>query len=55
MLQGYRTIIFSAVALLGEFLRQFDVTIDTEGVTNSIMVIGGAIGAIYFRTQAKPK
>lgn len=55
MLAGFRTIIFASVALLGEVLRQFDVTIDTEGVTNSIMVIAGTVGAIYYRTQAKPK
>ena len=54
MLAGYRTIIAAAVALLGEVLRQFDVTIDAEGITNSVMIIGGAVGAIYFRTQAKP-
>jgi len=55
MLTGYRTIIAAAVALLGEVLRQMDVTIDAEGITNSIMIIGGAIGAMYFRTQTKPK
>ena len=54
MLAGYRTIIAAAVALLGEVLRQFDVSIDAEGITNSVMIIGGAVGAIYFRTQAKP-
>ena len=55
MLAGYRTIIAAAVALLGEVLRQFDVTIDAEGITNSVMIIGGAVGAIYFRTKAEPK
>ena len=55
MLNGYRTIIAAAVALLGEVLRQFNVEIDAEGITNSVMIIGGAIGAIYFRTQAKPE
>ena len=55
MLAGYRTIIAAAVALLGEVLRQMDITIDAENLTNSIMIIGGAIGAIYYRTQAKPK
>jgi hypothetical protein len=55
MLTGYRTIIAAAVALLGEILRQFDITLDAEGLTNSIMIIGGAVGAIYYRTQAKPK
>ena len=54
-LQGFRTIIAAAVALLGEVLRQFDVSIDAEGITNSVMIIGGAVGAIYFRTQAQPK
>lgn len=52
MLNGYRTIIAAAVALLGEVLRQFDVQIDAEGLTNSVMIIGGAVGAIYYRTQA---
>ena len=55
MLNGYRTIIAAAVALLGEVLRQFDVTIDAAGLTNSIMVIGGAVGAMYFRAKAQPK
>ena len=55
MLAGYRTIIAAAVALLGEVLRQFDITLDAEGVTNSVMIIGGAAAAIYYRTQAKPK
>ncbi len=54
MLSGYRTIIAAAVALLGEVLRQFDVELDAEGITNSVMIIGGAVGAIYFRTKAKP-
>lgn len=53
MLSGYRTIISAAVALLGEILRQFDVSLDTEGITNSVMIIGGAIAAIYYRTKAK--
>ena len=55
MLQGYRTIVAASVALLGEILRQFDVTVDAEGLTNSIMIIAGTVGAIYFRTQAQPK
>ena len=55
MLSGYRTIIAAAVALLGEVLRQFDIEFDAEGITNSVMIIGGAIGAIYFRTKAEPK
>jgi hypothetical protein len=55
MFTGYRTIIAAAVALLGEVLRQFDISIDAEGLTNSIMVVAGSVGAIYFRTQAKPK
>ena len=52
MLNGYRTIIAAAVALLGEVLRQAGVEIDTDGITNSVMIIGGAVGAIYYRTQA---
>ena len=55
MLAGYRTMIAAGVALLGEILRQFDISLDTEGVTNSVMIIGGAIGAIYYRTKAEPK
>ena len=52
MLTGYRTIIAAAVVLLGEVLRQAGIELDTEGLTNSIMIIGGALGAIYYRTQA---
>lgn len=52
MLAGYRTIIAAVVALLGEVLRQFGVELDGEGLTNSIMIIGGAIGAIVFRIKA---
>lgn len=55
MLAGYRTIIAAAVALLGEIGRQFGVDLDTDGLVNSIMVIGGAVGAIYYRTKAEPK
>lgn len=55
MLQGYRTIISAAVVLLAEVLRQFGVELDQEGLTTSIMVIGGAVGAIYYRTKAQPK
>lgn len=55
MLTGYRTIISAAVALLGEVLRQSDITIDADGLTNSIMIIGGAVGAIYYRVKASPK
>jgi hypothetical protein len=55
MLAGYRTIIAAAVALLGEVLRQFDIPLDAEGVTNSVMIIGGAVGAIWFRVKAQPK
>jgi len=55
MLAGYRTIIAAAVALLGEVLRQFEIDLDTEGLVNSIMVIGGTVGAIYYRTQAQLK
>lgn len=51
MLNGYRTIIAAAVALLGEVLRLFEVEIDTEGVTNSVMIIGGTAAAIYYRTR----
>ena len=55
MLQGYRTIIAAAVALLGEVLRQAGVELDADGITNSVMIIGGAIGAIYYRTKVQPK
>lgn len=55
MLQGYRTFIAAAVALLGEALRLSGIDIDTSGLTESIMVIGGTVGAIYFRAIAKPK
>lgn len=55
MLTGYRTIIAAAVALLGEILRQFDLEIDADGITSSIMIIGGAVGAMYYRTKASPK
>ena len=51
MLTGYRTMIAAAVALLGEVLRQFDISLDTEGITNSVMIIGGAVAAIYYRTR----
>jgi uncharacterized membrane protein len=52
MLSGYRTIIAASVALAGEILRQFGVELDQDGLTNSIMIIGGAVGAIYFRFVA---
>jgi hypothetical protein len=55
MLAGYRTIIAAAVALLGEILRQAGVEIDTAGVTNSVMIIGGALAAIWYRIRAEPK
>jgi len=55
MLAGYRTIIAASVALLGEILRQAGVEIDTAGITNSIMIIGGAAAAIYYRLKAEPK
>ena len=55
MFAGYRTIISASVALLGEILRQQGVEIDVAGITNSLMIIGGTIGAIYFRFIAKPK
>jgi uncharacterized membrane protein len=55
MLAGYRTIIAAVVALLGEVGRQFGVDFDTDGLVNSIMIIGGTIGAIYYRTKAEPK
>ena len=51
MLAGYRTIIAAAVALLGEVLRQFGIEFDTDGITNSVMIIGGAAAAIYYRTR----
>jgi len=51
-MNGYRTIIMAGVAFVGEMLRQFEIEIDSEGITNSIMIIGGAIGAIYFRIKA---
>jgi len=55
MLAGYRTIIAAAVALAGELLRLAGIEIDREGITQSIMVLGGAAAAIYYRTQARPK
>ena len=55
MLNGYRTIVAASVALLGEILRQVDISLDAEGLTNSIMIIAGTVGAIYFRTKAEPK
>jgi hypothetical protein len=55
MLNGYRTIIAASVALLGEILRQFDIALDVDGITNSVMIIGGAAAAIYYRTKAEPK
>jgi hypothetical protein len=51
-LNGYRTIISAAVALLGALMREFQIEIDTEGLTNSIMIIGGLVGAIFFRWNA---
>lgn len=55
MLAGYRTIISAAFALLGEILRQNGIEVDVAGLTNSTMIIGGLIGAVYFRWIAKPK
>lgn len=55
MLAGYRTIIAAVIALLGEIGRQFNVDLDTDGLLNSVMIIGGTIGAIYYRTKAQPK
>jgi hypothetical protein len=52
-MEGYRTIIMAGVAFLGEMLRQFEIELDAEGITNSIMVLGGTIGAIIFRVKAK--
>jgi hypothetical protein len=52
MLNGYRTIISSAVTLLAAILREMQIEIDTEGVVNSILIIGGAVSAIYFRLKA---
>lgn len=52
MLTGYRTMIAAAVALLGEILRQFGFELDGDGLTNSIMVIGGTLAAIYYRWKA---
>ena len=52
MLNGFRTIISASVALLGALLMQAGVEIDQAGVTEAIMTIGGAIGAIYFRIVA---
>lgn len=51
MLAGYRTIIAAAIALLGEVSSQFGIDLDTDGLLNAVMVIGGSIGAIYYRTK----
>jgi hypothetical protein len=51
-MNGFRTIIMAGVAFVGELLRQFDIEIDAEGITNSVMILGGTIGAIYFRLKA---
>ena len=55
MLAGYRTIIAAAIALMGEVGRQFGIDFDTDGLVNAVMVIGGTVGAIYYRTKAQPK
>jgi hypothetical protein len=55
MLTGYSTIIAAAIALLGEIGRQVGIDFDTDGLVNAVMVIGGTIGAIYYRTKAEPK
>ena len=52
MLNGYRTIIFAAVSLLGSIMAQLGVELDSAGLTEAIMQLGGAIGAIYFRVIA---
>lgn len=54
MLEGYRTIIAAAVALLGAILKQAGIEVDTEGLTTAVMTIGGAAGAIYYRSIARP-
>jgi hypothetical protein len=51
-LEGYRTIIAAAVALLGAALKQAGIEIDTDGVVTAVMTLGGAGGAIYYRIKA---
>ena len=54
MLEGYRTIISASVALIGSLLQQAGIDIDQDGMVTAVMTIGGAVGAIYYRLQAKP-
>jgi hypothetical protein len=52
-LSGYRTIIAAGVALAAEIARLYGIDIgDQDGLVNSILVIGGAAGAIYGRFVA---
>ena len=51
MLTGYRTMIAASIALLGAVLQQAGIEIDQDGLVEAVMQIGGAIGAIYYRTQ----
>lgn len=40
------------MALLGALMREFQIEIDAEGLTNSIMIIGGIVGTVIFRWKA---
>lgn len=52
-MNGYKTLIGAAVALAAEIARLFGVDIgDQDGIVNTIIVIGGAVLAIYGRIVA---
>ena len=51
-MEGYRTFIAAAVALLGEGLKLVRIEIDTKGVMEAIMIVGGLVGTIIFRYKA---
>lgn len=52
-MNGYRTIIAAAVGLLAALLREAGIELDEDGLTNSIMILGGLAGAIYYRWSAR--
>ncbi|WP_448508808.1 hypothetical protein [Immundisolibacter sp.] len=54
-LVGYRSIIFAFVAFMSEALARFGITIDADGVTNSIITLGSIALAIWFKVKANQR
>jgi hypothetical protein len=56
LLEGKKTYIGIAIALLAELARLLDIDLgDPEHIVNSVVVVIGAVVAIYGRAAAKPK